>query len=231
MSYAYAERKKPGPKAAAPEKRARMETLSQQRGEVTGSGFLNDYALEARGESVYGGATAPLSAASAAPAAGPMQAKRNKGETTQPQEEQREEEPEYESKPNDLIFDENVVEAKKWRKDSYSGNVRANRAYGAVHGEYARKGKSGFQRNLMALGNGIRNTVGLPFKRFGQFVAGPAMDRAYKHRNTDISDRADAEYKQSILDSQTDYDDMVDEDADFDREMAAENAEEKKKKK
>ena len=61
---------------------------SQARGEVTGGGFLNDHALEARadregamaarGESVYGGASAPLSAASAAPAAGPMQASRKK---------------------------------------------------------------------------------------------------------------------------------------------------------
>ena len=61
---------------------------SQARGEVNGSGFLNDSALEARadregmmaahGESVsagYGGASAPLSNASAASAAGPMQAK------------------------------------------------------------------------------------------------------------------------------------------------------------
>ena len=58
--------------------------VSQQRGEVTGGGFLNDHALEARadregamaarGESVYGGATAPLSSASASAAAGPMQA-------------------------------------------------------------------------------------------------------------------------------------------------------------
>lgn len=59
--------------------------VSQARGEVTGGGFLNDHALEARadregamaaaGETVYAGpVTAPLSAASAAPAAGPMQA-------------------------------------------------------------------------------------------------------------------------------------------------------------
>ena len=58
--------------------------MSQARGEVTGRGFLNSSALEARadregamaaaGEQVYGGAAAPLSAASAAPAAGPMQA-------------------------------------------------------------------------------------------------------------------------------------------------------------
>ena len=62
--------------------------VTQQRGEVTGGGFLNDRALEARadregamaarGESVYGGAAAPLSAASAAPAAGPMQAMKDK---------------------------------------------------------------------------------------------------------------------------------------------------------
>ena len=66
--------------------------VSQQRGEVSQrGGFLNDQALEARadregamaaaGESVgsaYGGAVAPLSSASAAPAAGPMQAKRKK---------------------------------------------------------------------------------------------------------------------------------------------------------
>ena len=64
--------------------------VSQARGEVTGSGFLNDSALEARadregamaaaGRQVYAGpVTAPLS--SAAPAAGPMQASKavNKG--------------------------------------------------------------------------------------------------------------------------------------------------------
>ena len=64
---------------------------SQARGEVKGSGFLNDSALEARadregmmaahGESVsgnYGGASAPLSNASAASASGPMQAKSGK---------------------------------------------------------------------------------------------------------------------------------------------------------
>ena len=59
---------------------------SQARGEVHGNGFLADSGLEARadregamaarGESVYGGAVAPLSAASAAPMAGPMQAKK-----------------------------------------------------------------------------------------------------------------------------------------------------------
>ena len=59
--------------------------ISQARGEVTGSGFLRDAALEARadregamaatGESVYAGpVTTALSTASAAPAAGPMQA-------------------------------------------------------------------------------------------------------------------------------------------------------------
>ena len=64
---------------------------SQARGEVKGSGFLNDSVLEARadregmmaahGESVsagYGGASAPLSNASAASAAGPMQARSGK---------------------------------------------------------------------------------------------------------------------------------------------------------
>ena len=64
---------------------------SQARGEVRRSGFVNDSALEARadqeglkaarGESVaagYGGAAAPLSNASAASAAGPMQAKSGK---------------------------------------------------------------------------------------------------------------------------------------------------------
>ena len=64
---------------------------SQARGEVPGSGLVNDSALEyradreglmaARGESVtsdFGGATAPLSSASAASAAGPMQAKSGK---------------------------------------------------------------------------------------------------------------------------------------------------------
>ena len=64
---------------------------SQVRGEVKGSGLVNDSALEARadreglmaarGESItegYGGASAPLSNASAASAAGPMQAKSGK---------------------------------------------------------------------------------------------------------------------------------------------------------
>lgn len=64
---------------------------SQARGEVRGSGFLNDSALEARadkeglraarGERIaegYGGAVMPLSNASAASAAGPMQAKSGK---------------------------------------------------------------------------------------------------------------------------------------------------------
>ena len=58
--------------------------VSQARGQVTGGGFLNDSALEARadregalaaaGESVFGGAAAPLSGASATAASGPMQA-------------------------------------------------------------------------------------------------------------------------------------------------------------
>ncbi len=64
---------------------------SQARGEVKGSGLVNDSALEARadregmmaahGESVsgnYGGASAPLSNASAASASGPMQARSGK---------------------------------------------------------------------------------------------------------------------------------------------------------
>ena len=64
---------------------------SQAKGEVQGSGLVNDSALEARadreglmaarGESVtagYGGAAAALSNASAASAAGPMQAKSGK---------------------------------------------------------------------------------------------------------------------------------------------------------
>ena len=60
--------------------------VSQARGEVTGSGFLNDRALEARadregamaaaGESVYSGPVTPISASSTAQAAGPMQAKK-----------------------------------------------------------------------------------------------------------------------------------------------------------
>ena len=69
---------------------------SQARGEVPGSGLVNDHALEeradreglmaARGESVtpgYGGASAALSNASAASAAGPMQAK--SGRRNQPE--------------------------------------------------------------------------------------------------------------------------------------------------
>ena len=64
---------------------------SQAKGEVKGSGLVNDSALEARadceglmaarGESItqgYGGAAAPLSSSSAASAAGPMQAKSGK---------------------------------------------------------------------------------------------------------------------------------------------------------
>ena len=64
---------------------------SQARGEVNGSGLVNDSALEARadreglmaarGECItqgYGGAATPLSSSSAASAAGPMQAKSGK---------------------------------------------------------------------------------------------------------------------------------------------------------
>ena len=64
---------------------------SQAKGEVKGSGLVNDSALEARADqeglkatreesitSDYGGASAPLSNASAASAAGPMQAKSGK---------------------------------------------------------------------------------------------------------------------------------------------------------
>ena len=60
--------------------------VSQARGEVTGSGFLNDHALEARadhegalaaaGESVYAGPVTPVSVTSS-PAPGPMQAKKD----------------------------------------------------------------------------------------------------------------------------------------------------------
>ena len=60
--------------------------MSQRSGQVTGQGFLANASLEARadregamaaaGEQIYGGAAAPLTMASAAPAAGPMQAKR-----------------------------------------------------------------------------------------------------------------------------------------------------------
>jgi hypothetical protein len=70
---------------------------SQARGEVKGSGLVNDSALEARadreglmaarGESVtsgYGGASAALSNASAASAAGPMQAKSGKKKKPNP---------------------------------------------------------------------------------------------------------------------------------------------------
>ena len=62
--------------------------MSQRSGAVRGSGFLNDSSLEARadregamaaaGEQIYGGATMPLTMASAAPAAGPMQADKGK---------------------------------------------------------------------------------------------------------------------------------------------------------
>ena len=60
--------------------------VSQARGEVSGEGFLNDHALEARadregamaaaGESVYAGPVTPVSASSVSAAAGPMQAKK-----------------------------------------------------------------------------------------------------------------------------------------------------------
>lgn len=60
--------------------------VSQARGQVSGNGFLNDHALEARadregalaaaGESVYSGSVTPLSASSVTSAAGPMQAKK-----------------------------------------------------------------------------------------------------------------------------------------------------------
>ena len=76
---------------------------SQAKGEVKGSGLVNDSALEARadregaratrGESVtsgFGGAATPLSSSSAASAAGPMQAKsgKKKKKTTMEQEKQ-----------------------------------------------------------------------------------------------------------------------------------------------
>lgn len=68
--------------------------VSQARGEVRGSGFLNNSALEARadregemaaaGETVYSGPiTTALSTASAASAAGPMQAKKDKKQQEQ----------------------------------------------------------------------------------------------------------------------------------------------------
>ena len=70
--------------------------VSQARGEVSGSGFLRDAALETRadregamaaaGEQVYiGPVTAALSSASAAPAAGPMQARKPWEEEKPPQ--------------------------------------------------------------------------------------------------------------------------------------------------
>lgn len=61
--------------------------VSQARGEATGSGFLNDYALEARADREGAMAAsgqqiampaAAMSAVTAAPAAGPMQAKKDK---------------------------------------------------------------------------------------------------------------------------------------------------------
>ena len=71
--------------------RARMESSfgtdlsAVRRGGASGGGFLNGHAPEARGEGVYGGAAAPLSAASAAPAAGPMQASREKADPVKEQ--------------------------------------------------------------------------------------------------------------------------------------------------
>lgn len=62
--------------------------VSQARGEVTGSGFLSDHALEARadregamaaaGEQVYSGPVTPLSTSSVSASAGPMQASKSK---------------------------------------------------------------------------------------------------------------------------------------------------------
>lgn len=64
--------------------------VSQARGEVSGNGFLNDHALEARadregamaaaGENVYSGPVTPLSSSSVSSAVGPMQAKKKKEE-------------------------------------------------------------------------------------------------------------------------------------------------------
>ena len=67
--------------------------VSQQRGEVTGGGFLNDHALEARADregamaaagQQVAAPTAALSPISAAPAAGPMQAKKKKDAVPSP---------------------------------------------------------------------------------------------------------------------------------------------------
>lgn len=68
--------------------------VTQARGEVTGSGFLNDTALEARadregamaaaGQSVYTGEVTPLSGSSVAAASGPMQAKKGKKKDAAP---------------------------------------------------------------------------------------------------------------------------------------------------
>ena len=93
---------------------------SQAKGEVKGSGLVNDSALEARadreglmaarGESItsgYGGASAPLSNASAASAAGPMQAKSGK-RNQEIIEEEPENEPQWKNKDGSmkLINDE-----------------------------------------------------------------------------------------------------------------------------
>ena len=76
---------------------------ARRRGEVTGGGFLENSALESRadyegaraaaGQQVYGGATAPISAASAGAMAGPMQARK-------PTDEEREQ---YEEEFNDEV--------------------------------------------------------------------------------------------------------------------------------
>ncbi len=67
--------------------------VSQQRGEVTGGGFLNDHTLEARAdrEGVMAAAgqqisapVSPLSTASSVPAAGPMQAKKSHDKKEKP---------------------------------------------------------------------------------------------------------------------------------------------------
>ena len=118
---------------------------SQARGEVKGKGLVNDSALEARadaegmkaahGMSVtegYGGATAPLSTASAASAAGPMQAKSGKKELREREKADMESANAYYSdKDEDQAFDD-AMEKEKIQNE-FRGILKPN--YELIHYE------------------------------------------------------------------------------------------------
>ena len=105
--------------------------MTQARGEVTGSGFLNDHALEARADregamaasgrqvSAY---SAPLSAATAASAAGPMQAikEKDKIQVEPPK-------PEY-------GMDTAIEEAERYGEPTDTDDVHTNEEYASLPG-------------------------------------------------------------------------------------------------